>query len=404
MAREDHSRGLLAGYVLLAILLVCQLGLGVAGAPRSLRGATDFRAFYAAGKIVSSGQGHSLYSYSLQAETERRWIGPNDRTLPFLYPAFAALLFAPFSFLKYRVAFLAFDCLNLVLLLFFSRWASRQLGLSGKDRWLLLAAFVCCVPVLMALLQGQMSFVLLCVYAAAYSLSEQKKDLTAGVVLSFALVKFQLGIPVVLLLLCWKRWRMVGGVVLGACILFALSLLVSGPAGLLAYLHGTTTMAHVTAASPLAAKATYGMFPSDMPNLHGLCFVLFRGGTLALAVSIALSLAVMVIAALRATTVPAALCAAMLVSYHMQAYDMTLLLLPIVVAAAYELKRWSSSPGVAFRVWARGMARNRALLCLAGVLLVVPVGTALVFFGLSWTLVLAVMAVMLCLCNQEQTA
>ena len=387
------------------MLLVCQLGLLLAGAPRSLRGATDFRAFYGAGKTISMGQGSSLYSYSQQAETQRKWIGPNDRTLPFLYPAFAALLFVPFSLLKYRAAFLAFDGFNLVLLLFFSRWAWRQLGLSGKHRWLLLAFVACYVPVLMALLQGQMSFVLLCVYTATYSLSEQKKDLQAGAVLSLALVKFQLAIPVILLLACWRRWRIVGGVLLGVFFLAGLSLLIVGPAGLVAYLHGTTTMAHATAASPVAAKAKYAMFPSDMPNLHGLCFVLFRGGTLAVWASIALSLAVIVLAALRPATVPAALCAAMLVSYHMQAYDMTLLLLPIVVAAAHELKGASRLPRFSFRAISRGREWNGVLLlCLTCVMLIVPIGTTLVFLGLSWALVLAVAAMMLCLRDQEQTA
>ena len=402
IARKDHSRRLFAGYVLLGMLLVCQLGLGLAGAPRSLRGATDFRAFYGAGKAISLGQGGSVYSYSLQAEIQRKWIGPNDRTLPFLYPAFAALLFVPFSLLKYRAAFLAFDGFNLVLLLFFSRWAWRHLGLSGKHRWLLLAFVACYVPVLMALLQGQMSFVLLCVYTAAYSLSEQKKDLKAGAVLSLALVKFQLAIPVILLLACWKRWRIVGGALLGAFFLAGLSLLIVGPTGLVTYLHGTTTMAHATAVSPVAAKATYAMFPSDMPNLHGLCFVLFRGGPLSVFASIALSLAVIVMAALRPATVPAALCAAMLVSYHMQAYDMTLLLLPIVAAAAHELKFATSLPRLLFRAISRGRGWNGLLLCLTCVMLLVPVGTTLVFCGLSWTLVFAVAAMMLCLRNQEQ--
>lgn len=401
--RKAHGRKRLAGYVFLAILLLCQLWLGVAGAPRSLRGRTDFRAFYGAGKIVSLGQAGSLYNYDRQAEIQREWISANDRTLPFLYPAFAAPLFVPFSFFKYRAAFLAFACVNLVLLLFFSRWAWRQLGVSGKSRWLVLALVLCYVPVLMALLQGQISFVLLCIFAAAHSLSEQKEDLQAGAVLSLALVKFQLGIPVLLLFACWKRWRVVGGMLFGALLLAGVSVLIVGPAGVITYLHGTATMAHATAASPLAAKAKYAMFPSDMPNLHGLCFVLFRGGAVAIGATIAASLAVMVVASRRPAGVAAALCVAMLVSYHMQPYDLTLLLLPITIAVARRLRGKSILSEMSCRaLWNGGYGKGSVLLCLSCLMLVVPFGTAFVFFGLSWIFVFAVAAVMLSLRDQEQ--
>lgn len=400
---KARGRKLLAGYVLLGMLLLCQVWLGVAGAPRSLHGRTDFRAFYGAGKIVSLGQAGSLYSYDRQAEIQRKWISANDRTLPFLYPAFAAPLFVPFSFLRYGAAFLAFACLNVLLLLFFSRWAWRQLGVSGKNRWLVLAFMLCYVPVLMALLQGQISFALLCIFAAAHSLSMQKKDLQSGAVLSLTLVKFQLGIPVLVLFACWKRWRVVGGMLSGALLLAGVSVLIVGPAGVITYLHGTATMAHATAASPLAAKAKYAMFPSDMPNLHGLCFVLFRGGFVAIGATIAASVAAMVVAARRPAGVPAALCVAMLVSYHMQPYDMTLLLLPITVAVARRMKEKCILPEISLRaLWNSWQGKGSVLLCLSCVMLVVPFGTALVFFGLSWVFVFAVAAVMLCLRDQEQ--
>src|SRR6185312_10779083 len=88
-----------------------------------------------------------------------------------------------------------------------------------------------------------------------------------------------------------------------------------------------------------AAKVHYGMFPVDMPNLHGLTFGLTHGASWGLALNIVLCCIVMVFAARQKASLLIALPAAMLVSYHMQPHDLTLLLLPLSFQLDASLRR-----------------------------------------------------------------
>src|SRR4029079_12987252 len=81
-----------------------------------LHGHADFRQLYAAGYMVRTGQAGQLYDIRAQQQFQDVLVGNDERALPFIRPAYQALLFVPFSLLPYRSASLAFLAVNLALL------------------------------------------------------------------------------------------------------------------------------------------------------------------------------------------------------------------------------------------------------------------------------------------------
>src|SRR5690242_6668914 len=75
----------------------------------------DFRQLYVSGFMIRSGLGSQLYSYRHQFELQNLLVSQNWVALPFIRPAYAALLFAPFSYLPYRQAYLLWAICNVGL-------------------------------------------------------------------------------------------------------------------------------------------------------------------------------------------------------------------------------------------------------------------------------------------------
>ncbi|HZL26390.1 MAG TPA: glycosyltransferase 87 family protein [Acidobacteriaceae bacterium] len=345
----------------------------------------DLRAFYAAGTVLRSGHGAQLYDYDYQAQVQNAVVGPRANALPFLYPSFAALPFVPLSLLRYRAAFFVWLGLNLGLLVLDAFLLRPWLPYFAERSWIALPAFYGCLfGVSVALLQGQISFLLLVVYCGAWVLLRQKRPFLAGLLLSLGLMKFQIAIPVLVLFLLWKQWRVVSGFLAGAAALAVVSIALVGRTGVSVYFHAMSNMTRQTAFHAAAAKVHYGMFPVDMPNLHGLTFGLTHGASWGLALNIALCCIVMVFAARQKASLSIALPAAMLVSYHMQPHDLTLLLLPLsfeLDALLRRVRRNNSAYDLALR-WSL-------------LLLILPLAAVVMTASMNYLVSLAVCAVML---------
>ena len=386
----DHSfRGM---WIIVCVLLLCQVLICVAGARRSLSGQVDFRSFYTAGAIVKSGQGSQLYDYDYQQQAQTALVGPRANALPFLYPAFAALPFVPLSMVSYRAGFFILLVVNLGLLLLTASllrpWLPRFMEHHGVA---LPAVYGCIFGVSVALMQGQLSFLLLAIYAGSWVLLRKKHVFLAGVLLSLGLIKFQIAIPIFLLFLLWRQWRFIAGFLAGAIALGAISVAIVKEAGLATYWHSMTGMTKQTAFNAAAAKARYGMFPADMPNLHGLTFGLAHGAKWGLALNIALCCATLIFTARQRASLLVALPAAMLVSYHMQPHDLTLLLLPLsfVVDDLWQrIQKRRGGDRTAVRIY------DKILLCSLP-LLILPMAYLVLAWGMTYVVSLAVCAIMI---------
>ena len=109
-----YVRGLAMGIP--AYLFGIHLWTWVIFLPGAMQGHADFRQLYAAGAMVRTGHSHQLYEYTSQKLFQDTLVSPEQIALPFIRPAYQALLFAPLSVLSYRTAYFVFLAINLVLL------------------------------------------------------------------------------------------------------------------------------------------------------------------------------------------------------------------------------------------------------------------------------------------------
>jgi hypothetical protein len=248
----------------------------------------------------------------------------------------------------------------------------------------------------MTLLQGQISILLLVAYLSAYRLLRAGQPFWAGLILACTLAKFQIALPVAFLMLCWRQWRLITGFLSGVLLTGLLSIVVAGWQGNVEYFKSIVSVAATTVANASAAKAAYGMYPVDMPNLHGLFFVLTRGSSAAVWLIAASSIALLLWLALRPPSFLMALSAALLVSYHLQAYDLVLLLLPLTACLRSLLHTYD---GTASRAQYRALHSRRylaSIVCLSVtvILLTFPLAGIAVVYTHAWICALAPIAML----------
>lgn len=321
------------------LLLLCQAAACLRGLHRSLEGQIDLRAFYAAGTMVRTGDASRLYDYNFARSVQDRVVGPRSAALPFLYPPFAALLFVPLSLVSYHASFYILFLINITFLLVAAGTIRPWLPQGHTPSWLALASsYGCLFGVSIALMQGQISLLMLLIYCGTYVLLRKDRPGLAGVLFSLALIKFQLALPIWFLFIVWKQWRFVAGFLNGALCTGLVSFMVAGRVGMTSYAHSLISMVIATARDPTAGKVRFGMLPTDMPNIHGMTYALSHGASWGPVLNVVLCCVVLGWASRQKASLLLAVPTAMLVSYHMQPHDLTLLLLPLSFIS--NMLRW----------------------------------------------------------------
>ncbi len=171
--RTRSAIGLL-GYALAAGLILVLL----ATALKPIR--SDFVSYYAAGTVMRSDSGR-LYDRQLQSDTQAR-LGAKVY-LPFVYPPTVALIFVPFSSLDFATAYAVWLGVNLSLLVFCLWLLIRRLGLSESQSEGLQALVLVFLPVYVALVQGQLSVVMLLLFALFFFDDSKRAGIWAGLLL-----------------------------------------------------------------------------------------------------------------------------------------------------------------------------------------------------------------------------
>ena len=302
-----------------------------------LHGHADFRQLYAAGYMVRTGQAGQLYDIRAQQQFQDVLVGNDERALPFIRPAYQALLFVPFSFLPYRSAYLAFLAMNLLLLaMTFWILLPRMRNLARIWRGLPVIIFLVFYPIALALMQGQDSILLLLLLAAAKVALEQGQERRAGIFVGLGLFKMQIVTPIALLFLFWRRWRFFGGFALTACLLSLISLWVVGFDQTAVYVRSVFSVG-----TNLATAHQFPLRVSIMANLRGLIFGLLGGRlpsfwiqTLTLAASTMVMLWVALAVPGKQKTADGfvlSITTSLIVSYYLFIHDLSVLLIPIVI-------------------------------------------------------------------------
>jgi glycosyl transferase family 87 len=314
---------------------------------RIARGYPDFTIFYAAATIVGEGSGQKMYDGEAQYRVQKEFAGDIDSRrgpLPYNHPPFEALIFLPLTLLPYRYAFLVWDMLNTVALFGVSLILRRHLSVLRAIRpWEFVLGSMAFFPVFATLLQGQDSILLLLLFVLGFNALKIDADFSAGCWFALGAFKFQLVLPLILLVVFWRRKRVAMGFVLVSCILALISIMLVGWEGMLRY---PAYVLRIARASSLG-----GVPPQLMPNVRGLVegwsvtsgsfnFGTVVGAALVLMVS---SIVFFFAAWPRAgpqereldLRFSLAVIVTVLVSWHTNAHDLSLLILPLTLVADY---------------------------------------------------------------------
>ncbi len=320
---------------LLPLLVEHQLFLAFIYVPLALRGFDDFRQLYTGGYMIRTGHAAELYDYDTQERFEELLVPTGlHYVLPINHLAFEELLFVPLSLLTYKLAYWVFLALNVALLILCVRLLGRRLEIRpGQWKWtpalLLLAYF----PIPRAMEKGQDSIIMLTLLAGALWALDDGKEFAAGLLVGIGIFKFQIVLPIALLFLIWRRWRFSVGFAASAATAGLVSLGLVGLNGAREYACTLLSMSvHLTSETDMFR---YGTHPGDMINIRGLFSAIFEGRLPHSYVQLLIaagSVVVLVAAAKQRPSLPLAIAAGSLVSYHFIVHDAAILI--IVIAAA----------------------------------------------------------------------
>ena len=267
--------------LLLLVLLGAILGYLARRYPELSKG-TDFVHFYCASRMVIEGAGNRLYDFALQEQFQARYAGRIGTY--FVHPPFEALIYLPFALLPLNSAYIFWTAVN-VALLFLTAWLLRRSWVPRWDWRLLGLAFLSFVPALVTMLQGQDSILQLLLFTAAFAALRRQKDFAAGCLLAGGLFKFQLALPLFVMLLPARGKKFAAGFSCVGALLVLISVAVSGWGSLVDYPRCLLRFSDL----PLAAVHPR----EEMANLRGLAALLFRAPQLAGIFTVVGSLAIL---------------------------------------------------------------------------------------------------------------
>jgi hypothetical protein len=185
--------------------------------------------------------------------------------LPFRYPPFYALCFAPTSYLSYEASWLVWSALSFLALVL----TGRLLGIAAAD-WI--GWSVCYFPVFAAISYGQNSLISLLVLAAAYALWQADRPFLAGLTAGLLLYKptILVGVGLLWLLDLRRSWRCLAGLVYMGVILVDIGLIVL-PSVSVAYIHSLGETVGMTNRHSLAKLyASQGFWMLLLPGFDRL--------------------------------------------------------------------------------------------------------------------------------------
>jgi hypothetical protein len=299
---------------------------------------TDFPAFYSGGALIREAP-HKLYDEQMQITTQRATAGqhlsePSD-FLPFAYLPAVALVFAPYTFLSYTNAYLAWNTTNLVLLAIILFALLKHFRIEPGNGSLILSITVL-APVYAALGNGQTSFMVLLLFAATIMDWRKAKTTRAAVWAGMLIIKQTL-FPV---LLFWfvlqRRWKELGVALTTAAALFGVSTLLVGMDGM----HGWWDISQKMAKGQFA---TTGQL--HMENLRAVAVRLGMGDGFWLCM-VALVLAGMSLAFLFGRMTEAArysvlIVTSLLVAPHLHMHDVILTTILLMFLFARGITAWN---------------------------------------------------------------
>jgi hypothetical protein len=291
----------------------------------------DFVTFYAEGRLVAERGAAGAYDLALQREYQSTLAASMLHRavfLPYINPPYFTLLLPPIARLGYLDAYAAWAAGNVLLLAISLTIMVRV----ARFHRLLGAAVILCAagftPVYVALVEGQSDMIMFLALALSCWAWRNDRPMLAGVIAGFAMVKPNVLLLLPVLFVVRHAWPALAGFGGAVAALAAVSILAFGPLPLVAYAH------------LIGAWSIHGQpgFPiGDQAALSGRApFVALLGDSWSLLPLACLAVAVaVVIAGSRpnaALDFALAIAASIALSPYQNLHDLSLLVIPGVVA------------------------------------------------------------------------
>jgi hypothetical protein len=342
----------------------------------------DFLQDWVGGKIASIPQERRLlypsqYANQIQHSGLVGFAWPQEKYFPMVYPPYYYWLVSPFSYMPYRwsaIIWAVFSTALFVLagwLLYLSHPPLRN------HPWPFMFAMTAFVPWIIALNMGQKSTLLLLLFVGTYGLFAQGQKFLAGMVFGLVAIKPQLGIVIGLaMLLNYKSWSFVAGAAVTVIGLLVLAVcLDDGWIG--HYQNVVRSMGDYTSTGGYQLHDSHSLvgglklaLPSSLAS-WGYPLALVLGAAVVLLVTWFASFTSNSRSCLEQVALPFSnlVFATVLISPHLYTYDLTILLLPIVLVVSTikgtPIENDSQQEGgnsrrveqpTAAGIWARGLA------------------------------------------------
>ena len=232
----------------------------------------DFSSVYVGAHIVAEGRGSQLYDLEAQRSQMDADILPyhRDILLPYVYPAYVAVLLSPLARMPLSKAFWLWAVVNFVITIWIARRLIWQRFVSPRLRFAVLLAFLTWIPLQLTLSHSQMGLLCALGFTEAVILLEARKYRQAGCWLALGLIKPQLMILPVLSLALWRCWRTLASLAAVTLIILGLSFAKLG-LWITAYLRFLGAFNR--------GGATVSVYPAAMQNWRGLVSVLVGSDT-----------------------------------------------------------------------------------------------------------------------------
>ncbi len=303
----------------------------------------DFAAFYSAALMVHGGKARSLYDPNEQIKVEK---GVVTRERPFLitHPPYEAVFSAPLARFSLVGAYKVWGIFNIGLWLLFCLLTFAYAPISKRIGWHVVACFGF-APAWIALIDGENSLLIMFIYALAFLALRRRWEFLAGALLGFGLVKFQLVLPFVLIFLLRRKWRLCAGFAVVAFALGGISVVAVGLSGVSSYIRLL-----LGAVKNPENPAFSGVLPRDFPSLRGWLDTILAGTSVVkwtkpIVAAVSLALLWMTASFWRRhgnngkadwenSLFALAVAVTLMTSFHLNYYDLCLMILPIILVLA----------------------------------------------------------------------
>lgn len=305
----------------------------------------DFLQFYTYGSLVRTGDTSALYEPEAHARVARAVVNP-QLTLDLAHPNYSpvvAWLFAPLSHLPYLTAMSVWAMISIAIYAGAMMLLSGATGRVRHDPFTVALVAVASPALFTTLRYGQLSALSLAAWAICARLVWAGRPLLAGVALGALIYKPNLVIGAALALAIARQWRMLLGVIGGACLESALGMLLAGPDTYWRYLEVLSTIARqptLVQLHPAESHSLAGMLrmwsapptATMLATLVGLVAAPWAGG-----------LVWRLTEDYRPRLAALSLCA-IVASPHLLTYDLLLLAVPIVLVTDWILEKTDAPP------------------------------------------------------------